>query len=48
MEVAAASGMTRGNFSRLEAGKHEPRLATLRRVARALRVPLADLLGGRG
>ncbi len=37
MEVAAAAGMTRGNSSRLEAGKHEPRLATLRRVAEALR-----------
>jgi DNA-binding XRE family transcriptional regulator len=45
MEVAAASGMARSNFARLEAGRHEPRLATLRRVAEALGVPPDALLG---
>lgn len=45
MEVAAASGMARSNFARLEAGKHEPRLDTLRRVADALGVPADALIG---
>jgi len=39
MEVAVAAGMARSNFARLEASRHEPRLATLRRVAEALAVP---------
>jgi DNA-binding XRE family transcriptional regulator len=43
--VAAAAGMARPNFARLEAGRHEPRLGTLRRVADALGVPLDALLG---
>lgn len=42
--LAAATGLTRGNASRLEAGKHEPRLETLVRVARALGVAVADLV----
>jgi DNA-binding XRE family transcriptional regulator len=45
MEVAAAAGMARSNFARLEAGTHEPRLATLRRVADALGVGLEALVG---
>jgi DNA-binding XRE family transcriptional regulator len=44
-DVAEAAGMARSNFARLEAGTHEPRLATLRRVAAALRVPLDALVG---
>jgi DNA-binding XRE family transcriptional regulator len=44
MEVAAAAGMARSNFARLEAGRHEPRLDTLRRVADALGVPADALL----
>ena len=43
--VAEATGMARSNFARLESGAHEPRLATLRRVAEALGVPVADLMG---
>jgi DNA-binding XRE family transcriptional regulator len=42
--VAAAAGMARSNYSRLEAAIHEPRLATLRRVAAALGVPVTALL----
>jgi DNA-binding XRE family transcriptional regulator len=42
--VAAAAGMARSNYSRLEAGLHEPRLATLRRVAQALGVQVTALL----
>lgn len=44
MAVAAAAGMARSNFARLEAGRHEPRLGTLRRVADALGVPADALL----
>jgi DNA-binding XRE family transcriptional regulator len=44
MEVAEAAGLARSNFARLEAGRHEPRLATLRRVAEALAVPLSTLV----
>jgi len=44
MEVAEAAGMARSNFARLEASRHEPRLATLRRVAEALAVPLGALV----
>jgi DNA-binding XRE family transcriptional regulator len=43
-EVAEAAGMARSNFARLEAGTHEPRLATLRRVAGALGVPVEALV----
>jgi DNA-binding XRE family transcriptional regulator len=44
MEVAEAAGMARSNFARLEASRHEPRLATLRRVAEALALPLEALV----
>ena len=43
-EVAEASGMARSNYARLEMGRHEPRLSTLRRVAGALGQPLEALL----
>jgi len=43
-ELADKAGLTRGNASRLEAGKHEPRLETLSRVAEALGVAVADLV----
>ena len=39
--VAAAAGMARSNYARLEAARHQPKLETLKRVARALGVPLA-------
>lgn len=42
-EVARAVGLARPNYSRLEAGRHEPRVQTLVRVAAALEVPLAAL-----
>jgi hypothetical protein len=45
ISVAAGAGMARSNFARLEAGRHEPRLGTLRRVAGALGVPADALLG---
>jgi transcriptional regulator with XRE-family HTH domain len=43
-QVARAAGMARSNYARLEAGRHEPGVATLARAAAALRVPLAALL----
>jgi len=43
-EVARAAGMARSNYARLESGRHAPSLATLERVAGALRVPVAALL----
>jgi transcriptional regulator with XRE-family HTH domain len=36
--------MSPGNFARLEADRHDPRLATLRRVAEALGTTVRDLL----
>ncbi len=42
-EVARAVGLARPNYSRLEAGRHEPRVQTLLRVAEALEVPIATL-----
>ncbi len=44
-EVAAAAGMARSNYARLESGRHQPTVETLRRVALAVRAPLAALLG---
>jgi len=43
-EVAAAAGMARSNYSRLETGRHQPATRTLHRAALALGVPLAELL----
>ncbi len=43
-EVAAAAGLAPPNLARLEAGRHEPKIETLVRLAGALRVPLAELL----
>lgn len=45
--VSEAAGMARSNYARLESGRHQPGLRTLARVAPALHVPIAELLGGR-
>lgn len=42
--VAAAAGLAASNYARLEASRHQPRIETLVRVAKALGVPLADLV----
>ena len=42
--VAAAAGLAPSNYARLEASRHQPRIETLVRVAKALGVPLADLV----
>jgi DNA-binding XRE family transcriptional regulator len=43
-EIAAAAGMAPSNYARLEASRVDPRIDTLRRVARALEVPLEALV----
>jgi DNA-binding XRE family transcriptional regulator len=47
MAVAAAAGMARSNYARLEAGRHEPKLETLRRVAKALGLPVTVFFDAR-
>jgi putative transcriptional regulator len=43
-ELAEAVGMMRNNISRIEAAKHRPTLETLERIAKALKVSVADLI----
>ena len=43
-ELADAVGMMRNNISRIEAAKHRPTLVTLERIAKALKVSVADLI----
>jgi DNA-binding XRE family transcriptional regulator len=43
-QLAGAVGMMRGNISRIEAAKHRPTLETLERIAKALKVPVVDLI----
>lgn len=42
--LATKAGISLGYLARLEIGMHEPKVVTLRKVARALAVPLAELL----
>ena len=44
-KLAKASGVHYVSLARLEAGQFDPRLSTLRKLAKALRVSIADLLG---
>jgi DNA-binding XRE family transcriptional regulator len=44
--LASAVGMMRSNISRIEAAKHRPTLETIERIAKALKVSLADLVAG--
>jgi transcriptional regulator with XRE-family HTH domain len=43
-DLADKSEMARANIARLEAGKHAPKLDTLRRIAAALGLEASDLL----
>lgn len=43
-ELAGAVGMMRSNISRIEAAKHRPTLETMERIAKALKVSIADLI----
>ena len=43
-QLAAAVGMMRSNISRIEAARHRPTLETLEKIAKALKVSVADLV----
>ena len=45
--LADAVGMMRSNISRIEAEKHHPTLDTLERIAKALKVSVADIIAAR-
>ena len=44
-DLATASGVGLATLVRLEAGDYDPRLSTLRKLAKALRVSVPTLLG---
>ncbi len=44
--LGAVAGMEGSEISRLEHGQRDPRLSTMLRVARALDLPLAELVRG--
>ena len=41
------SGVAVATLARIEAGGYDPRLSTLRRIAKALKVTVAELIGER-
>jgi len=43
--LSKQSGLTKEYIARLELGHHDPSLSTLTKLAKALRVPLSDLIG---
>jgi transcriptional regulator with XRE-family HTH domain len=43
-ELAARSGISRGDLARLETGRHDPTITTLEKLAKALKVPVGKLL----
>jgi transcriptional regulator with XRE-family HTH domain len=43
-ELAAKAAISRGYLARLETGRHDPTVGVVERLARALRVKVADLL----
>jgi transcriptional regulator with XRE-family HTH domain len=42
--LAAKAGVSRGYLARLETGRHDPTVGTVEKLAKALRVKVADLL----
>ena len=42
--LAKTAGISRGHLARVETGRHEPTLTTLRKLAKALGVPVTTLL----
>ncbi len=44
-DLATRAGITQAALFRLESGETDPRLSTLRRLARALNVTVAELIG---
>lgn len=45
--LKAASGVAVATLARIEAGGYDPRLSTLRKLAKALGVTVAELIGER-
>lgn len=43
-ELAAKAGISRGYLARLETARQDPTLSTLEKLAKALRVKVADLI----
>ena len=43
-QLAVKAGVSLGYLSRLEVDMHDPRLSTLRKLAKALGVPVTELL----
>jgi len=43
--LAVKAGVSLGYLARLEIGMHDPRLSTLQKLAKALGVPVGQLLG---
>lgn len=43
-QLADRAGVTLSYIGRLEIGRHDPQLSSLRKIAKALRVSLGDLL----
>jgi transcriptional regulator with XRE-family HTH domain len=43
-ELATKAGLSRAYVARLETGRHNPPVLTVAKIAKALRVPLRDLL----
>lgn len=46
--LKASSGVAVATLARIEAGNYDPRLSTLRRIANALGVAVAELIGETG
>jgi len=44
-QLARKVGLSRAYLARLEIGRHNPPILTLARIAKALKVPITDLLG---
>jgi transcriptional regulator with XRE-family HTH domain len=44
-DLARRAGLSAGYIARLETGRHDPKLSTLVRLAKALRRPVTELLG---
>lgn len=42
--LAHTAGLSRAYLARLEIGRHNPPILTLARIAKALKVPIRDLL----
>ncbi len=44
-QLARKVGLSRAYLARLEIGRHNPPILTLARIAKALKIPITDLLG---